>query len=371
MKRRHRTFMKNHGLSPYVWIFLSILPFYFIFQDSTTLEIAVGTAMVAGFFLSYGLSFSTRGGAVYAGAGVQMVIAAAMTLLFGYMYFFLFLAYFIGHLTKRAAFWTFYPILLTSTFATSYYGFITHTEFITQLPFVFLSLIAVILLPVSTYNKVKEDRLQGQLEDANQKISELVKMEERQRIARDLHDTLGQQLSMIGLKSDLAEKLLEKDPGKAAKEIKEVQKTARISLKELRELVTQMRGTKLEDEMDRVKQLLAAANISCTVEGSLTLPHSLAIAESVVSMCLKEAVTNVVKHSGAANCHIKVESTKNALTVTVTDDGRGIPSSGKLNHSESGISGMKERLEFVNGTLDVSSNNGTTVVIHVPGDART
>ena len=69
-------------------------------------------------------------------------------------------------------------------------------------------MIGVILLPVTTYNRNKSDKLQGQLEDANKRISELVKLEERQRIARDLHDTLGQKLSLIGLKSDLAVKLI-------------------------------------------------------------------------------------------------------------------------------------------------------------------
>ena len=92
----------------------------------------------------------------------------------------------------------------------------------------------MILLPVSTYNKNKEDNLQGQLEEANKRISELVKLEERQRISRDLHDTLGQKLSLIGLKSDLANKLITKDPHQARIEIKDVQMTARIALKEVR-----------------------------------------------------------------------------------------------------------------------------------------
>ena len=64
------------------------------------------------------------------------------------------------------------------------------------------------MLPFNTYNRKKREQLEEQLEDANKKISELIKVEERQRIARDLHDTLGQKLSLIGLKSDLASKLV-------------------------------------------------------------------------------------------------------------------------------------------------------------------
>nr|WP_280771230.1 sensor histidine kinase [Salipaludibacillus daqingensis] len=358
---------KNTGLSPYVWVVFYILPFYFIVQDSSTSEIVVGVAMVIGYFLCYVLSFASKGWLVYLGAIMQIAISTAMSLLFGYIYFFLFLAFFIGTLRSWSAFLTLYIILLINTFATSYYGFLNHSVFITQLPFVFLSIIAVILLPVSTYNKNKEEKLQGQLEDANKRISELVKLEERQRISRDLHDTLGQKLSLIGLKSDLAGKLISKNPDKARSEIKDVQITARTALQEVRELVTEMRGTKLEDEMQRVEQILQAANINLTIQGPLQLPNTSLIAENVVSMCVKEAVTNVVKHSGASSCSIIIEPSETALAVKIHDNGVGM-NVAKGRAKKSGLQGMKERLEFVNGNLDIVDENGTTLVINVPDD---
>jgi len=359
---------KNTGLSPYVWVVFYILPFYFIVQDSSTPEIVLGIAMVVGYFLCYVLSFASHGWLVYLGAMLQIAISTFMSLLFGYIYFFLFLAFFIGTLRKWSAFLTLYIILLVATFSTSTYGFFNHTSvFITQLPFVFLSIIAVILLPVSTYNKNKEEKLQGQLEDANKRISELVKLEERQRISRDLHDTLGQKLSLIGLKSDLAGKLIIKNPDKARLEIKDVQITARTALQEVRELVTEMRGTKLEDEIQRVEQILQAASIKFNVEGPLQLPNTSLMAENVVSMCVKEAVTNVVKHSGASSCSIIIEPKDTNLAVKVHDNGIGIDAT-KGRAKKSGLQGMKERLEFVNGHLDIHSDNGTTLVINVPGD---
>jgi two-component system, NarL family, sensor histidine kinase DesK len=367
LKNWNRKFRKSTGLSPYVWIVFYILPFYFIVQDSTTVEIAIGIAMVAGFFLCYVLSFASHGWIVYIGAGMQIAISTAMGMLFGYIYFFLFLAFFIGNLRNRGAFFTLYIILLVNTFATSYYGFLNHSVFITQLPFVFLSIIAVILLPVSTYNRNKEEKLQGQLEDANKRISELVIMEERQRISRDLHDTLGQKLSLIGLKSDLAAKLVSKNPDQAKSEIKDVQDTARTALKEVRELVTEMRGTKLEDEIHRVKQILEAAKIELDVQGPLRLPNTSLIAENVVSMCVKEAVTNIVKHSGATSCLISIEPAESALAVKVSDNGVGLDAA-QHNRKKSGLQGMKERLEFVNGHLDIQGDTGTTITINVPRD---
>jgi two-component system, NarL family, sensor histidine kinase DesK len=360
-------FRKNTGLSPFVWIVFYILPFYFILQSSSTSQVVFGIAMIVGFFICYVLSFASKGWLVYFWTSIQIAISTAMSLLFGYIYFFLFLAFFIGNLKNRITFFILYGILLACTFTTIYYGFMTiHRPVLTtQWPFVLLSVIAVILLPVSTYNKSREDKLQGQLKDANKRISELVKLEERQRISRDLHDTLGQKLSLIGLKSDLASKLINSNPNQARSEIKDVQKTARIALKEVREMVTEMRGTKLEDEVYRVEQILKAAKIAFTFEGNAKIPNTSLIAENVVSMCIKEAVTNVVKHSNASACAIAIEQLKTELIVKVIDNGVGIGNS-LANLTGNGLQGMKERLEFVNGSLEIVSEEGTQIIIRVP-----
>lgn len=366
MQNWNQLFRKNTGLSPYVWIVFYILPFYFIFRSSSTYTVVFGIMMIIVFFICYVLSFLSKGWLVYFWTTVQIVISTVMSLLFGYVYFSLFLAFFIGHLKNRIAFFTLYSIHLVSTFATINYGFVTQNPFfITQLPFIFLSLIAVILLPVSTYNKNNKDKLQGQLEDANKRISELVKLEERQRIARDLHDTLGQKLSLIGLKSDLAGKLINQNPIQAQAEINDVKQTARIALKEVREMVTKMRGTKLEDEMFRLKQILRAAQIDFILEGDPKLTNTSLIAENVVSMCLKEAVTNVVKHSGASSCTVVIEPSQIELVVRVRDNGVGMAEPfGCIKGN--GLRGMKERLEFVNGSLEIVSDHGTLIVMKVP-----
>lgn len=367
MQKLRQKFHENTGLSPYVWVVFYILPFYFILQTSSTLNTVLGIVMVVGFFICYVLSFISKGWLVYFWTSIQIAISTGMSLKFGYIYFFLFLAFFIGNLKNRKAFIILYIILLITTFSTIYYGFVTvhNRVLVTQLPFVVLSLMAVILLPVSTYNKNKEDMLQGQLEDANKRISELVKLEERQRISRDLHDTLGQKLSLIGLKSDLASKLVTKNPTQAREEIKDVQKTARIALKEVRDMVTEMRGTKLEDEIFRVKQILKAAEIDFTLDGSPRVSTISLIAENVVGMCIKEAINNVVKHSQATSCTINIEQSSTELLVKVIDNGVGI-SRPISDLRGNGLQGMKERLEFVNGTLEVVSERGTMLTIKVP-----
>jgi two-component system sensor histidine kinase DesK len=366
MQRWRLNNLKNTDVSPYVWVIFCILPFYFIFGSSSSYEIAAGIAMILGFFLSYVFAAGSKGRWVYVWTGLQIVISILMTVIFGYVYFALFLAFFIGNIQHPIGFVVLYTIHLISTIATVNVGFVTQNPiFITQLPFVLLSLIGVILLPITTYNKNKQGRLQGQLEDANKRISELVKLEERQRIARDLHDTIGQKLSLIGLKSDLTGKLIDKQPYRARKELSDIQQTARSALKEVRELVTQMRGIRIEDELVRIQQILKAAHIELTIEGDPKLKQISLISENVVCMCLKEAVTNVIKHSGASKCVIKFEPFSTELMVTVHDQGMGL--STVLHASKgNGIRGMRERLEFVNGSLEIVQQEGTMVVIRVP-----
>lgn len=366
MNKWYQIFHRNTGLSPYVWVVFCILPFYFIFRSSSTPEVVSGIIMIILFFICYRLSFVSKGWLVYFWTSVQILISIAMTLLFSYVYFSIFLAFFIGSIKSRAGFFTLYSIHLASTFITVNYGFATQNQlFFTQFPFILISLIVVILLPFNTYNQNKQGQLEGQLEDANKRIKELVKQEERERIARDLHDTLGQKLSLIGLKSDLAGKLIYKNPLRAQAEIQDVQQTARTALKEVRELVTQMRGARLDEEMHRVTQILGAAGIALRVEGDYSLTDTNLLTENVLSMCLKEAVNNVVKHSLAQHCLISFTSTLTEFKVTVYDDGVGMavwPGS----YIGNGLRGMRERLEFVNGSMELQADSGTKLIITVP-----
>ncbi|MFD0960116.1 sensor histidine kinase [Paenibacillus chungangensis] len=371
MNKWYQIFHRNTGLSPYVWIVFCILPFYFIFRSSSTPEVIAGIVMIGLFFICYRLSFVSKGWLVYFWTSVQIIISVAMTLLYSYVYFSIFLAFFIGNIQNKAGFYTLYIIHLISTFITINYGFATQTQlFFTQFPFILISLIVVILLPFNTYNQKKQGQLEGQLEDANKRISELVKLEERQRIARDLHDTLGQKLSLIGLKSDLAAKLVHKQPDRAQTEISDVQQTARTALKEVREMVTKMRGARLDEELYPIRQILRAAGIELELEGDPLLKNTTLLNESVLSMCLKEAVTNVVKHSGAEKCLISIDSTDTELIVKLQDNGSGMDLK-KAFYRGNGLRGMKERLEFVNGSLSIdASEEGTTVTMKVPHVAK-
>lgn len=294
----------------------------------------------------------------------EMVLNIAMTLMFGYVYLSLFTAFFIGNIRNTVGFYIMYGLHIGFTVLSIVAGYFINLElFLSETPFIIITVIGVVLLPFTLYSKNKQENLVGQLETAKERIAELIIHEERQRIARDLHDTLGQKLSMIGLKSDLASRLVTKNPGQAIQEIRDIRHTASIALKEVRELVSHMRAVKLNEELIRVEQILKAAQIEYEIIGdseSLNIP---VLAENVLSMCLKEAITNVVKHSGAKNCKIKIERNNNEVILTVLDNGKGLKQ--KLNVGN-GLKGMQERLEFINGSLTVESIKGVMLIIRVP-----
>ncbi|MEW9110173.1 MAG: sensor histidine kinase [Cytobacillus gottheilii] len=366
MAKKYIAFLKNPGISPYIWILLSILPFYFIFQSSSTYEIAVGILLTITFFIVYRFAFISDRWPVYLWSSILIAISMTMAILFHYIYFAIFIASYNGNIKNKVAFYTIYVAhLVVTTAAINFNIVIGEQLFLTQLPFIIIIWISVILLPFTISNKHKQEKLERELAYANKRISDLVKQEERQRIARDLHDTLGQKLSLIGLKSDLARRLIYKNPEQAREELKDVQQTARTALNEVRKMVSQMRGIRLKEELVSVKQLLKAAEIEYIGSDALKVVNVSLFIENILSMCLKEAVTNVVKHSKASYCKIKIIQTEKEIKIIVEDNGVGFDPT-EHETKGNGLIGMKERLDFVNGTLDIHSNAGTTVTMSVP-----
>ena len=366
MHRWYSIFPENPWLSIYTWIALCFLPFFFIFRSSSFIEISIGISLLILFFLSYRFSFKSNSGLVYMWLSFEMVINIAMTLLFGFVYFALFTAFFIGNIRNTAGFFIMYGLHILTTISAVVAGFFLQIDLlISQIPFILLCVIGTVLLPFHLYNRNKRENLEGQLEVARERISELIVFEERQRIARDLHDTLGQKLSLIGLKTDLVGKLMTKHPEQAKRELTDIRTTASTALKEVRDLVSDMRSKKLEEEIIRVKQILKAAEMELTINGEPNFDPIPPLIENILCMCMKEAVTNIVKHSYGNICEITFKQTANTFMIIVQDDGIGIPQKG-AGLPGSGIDGMKERLEFVNGHVEVEVNNGTILTIVVP-----
>ena len=361
MSKWYSVFPKNPVMSWVAWVALCLIPFYLIFHTASRLTLSVALAILIMYLICFRFAYSATNGLVYMWIAFGMVINAVMTVLFAF-----FTAFSIGKIHHTVGFYIMYGLHIAMTVGSVIGGFFIETDlFIQELPLIVIILFSAILGPFYLFSESKSKKLEGALETANARISELSVYEERQRIARDLHDTLGQKLSMIGLKSDLAVRLVKKDQEAAISELHDIRQTSSIALKEVREMVSNMKKVKLQEEISHVQQILIAANIQLKFEGNPQYDRIPTMLSNSLSMCLKEAVNNVVRHSQATECKISILQSADFIEMIISDNGIGISKSSKR-MSSNGLNGMKERVEFVNGELEVSEDNGTTVRIIVP-----
>jgi len=206
----------------------------------------------------------------------------------------------------------------------------------------------------------ERNRMNRRLRKANDEIEHLAKVAERERIARDLHDVLGHTLSVITLKSELAGKLIDRDPQRAGKEIREVEEISRQALSDVRDAIRGYRSKGLVAELAQAKSTLETAGVAVRCDASTTVKLP-AMQESVLTMAVREAVTNVVRHAQARTCTLQLEQRNGSCHLEIQDDGRG-----GFQNEGNGLRGMRERVEMLGGTLTRDSQAGTRLTITLP-----
>lgn len=202
-------------------------------------------------------------------------------------------------------------------------------------------------------------RANARLRMAQDEIEHLAKLAERERIARDLHDLLGHTLSLVVLKAELASKLADRDPERAREEIRDVERIAREALTEVRSAVSGYRDRGLDAEVAQARRALGSAGVA--VDCTLERVSLAATQEAVLSLALREAVTNIVRHAGARHCRIALTGDDGACRLVIADDGRG----GETAFG-TGLTGMRERVESLGGTVVREGRGGTTVTVTLP-----
>jgi len=205
--------------------------------------------------------------------------------------------------------------------------------------------------------------LNNKLALAQEQIIQLASVAERERIARDLHDVLGRTLSVIVLKAELAGRLIERDPKRAAAEIADVESTARTALAEVRETIGGYRAKGLAAELAAAKRTLDVAGVTLTCEAAPNAETGLrATEETVLSLVVREAVTNIVRHAEATECRIWLEVTANGYhALHVEDNGKNA-----VTREGNGLRGMRERVLALGGRFSVKSAAGTRLLIELP-----
>lgn len=188
---------------------------------------------------------------------------------------------------------------------------------------------------------------------------ELAAIAERERIARDLHDLLGHTLTMVSLKADIATRLMQQDPDRAAREVEEIRDAARASLKDVRAAIADMYETTVDGELDRAGRALDAAGIQYEIAGG-SAPLNPA-ANRAAGLAIREAVTNIIRHSGAETVRIELKQEAGELSVAVIDNGRG----GILSEG-AGLTGLRQRLKDAGGRLEIAADNGVRLTFTLP-----
>ncbi|QFZ78992.1 sensor histidine kinase [Streptomyces fagopyri] len=206
-----------------------------------------------------------------------------------------------------------------------------------------------------------------ELRAAREELARRAVEKERLRFSRDLHDLLGHTLSVIVVKSEAARRLAPRDLEAALVQVTDIESVGRQALTEIREAVTGYREGSLATELDRARSALSAVGVDPVVRQSG--PPLVPRAEALLGWVLREAVTNVVRHSGATHCEITVHGARDRVRLEIVDDGDGplapapVPGIGGT-----GLKGLTERLAAAGGSLRAgpSPRGGFTVTAELP-----
>ena len=205
----------------------------------------------------------------------------------------------------------------------------------------------------------QKGKADAKLRMAHEEIEQLAKTAERERIARDMHDILGHSLSLIVLKSELAGRMLQTQPARAALEIAEIEVAARQALGEVRKTITGYRSEGFASELIRAAEVLETAGVRLNKPAKA--PYLTPRHEATLSLVLREAVTNIVRHAGASECSIELSTAEDRTQLVIADDGRG-----DIRQEGNGLRGMRERVQELGGSLSLDSHRGTRLQIELP-----
>jgi two-component system sensor histidine kinase DesK len=205
------------------------------------------------------------------------------------------------------------------------------------------------------------EKKDAELRLSHEEVRRLAATAERERIGRDLHDLLGHTLSLIALKSELAGKLLARDPVAARREIADVEHITRDALAQVRGAVSGMRAAGLVGEIASARLMLECAGVRFTYSG---FEHALPPAqESCLALALREAATNIQRHAHATHAEARLVVDDGGVQLSVRDDGRG-----EIGPQGNGLTGMRERAEALGGQLRVEAarGQGTQLTLRLP-----
>jgi two-component system NarL family sensor kinase len=217
----------------------------------------------------------------------------------------------------------------------------------------------------------ERQRIERNLQELTARVID-VQDQERRRIARDLHDNLGQKIMILKMNLER----LAKGPNLNSEdaELLAASSTMVMSMSDEVRTVSYLLHPPLLEEAGLVSALRGLADgfsQRCGIQAGLEIDEELDELPSAVEISayriVQECLTNIHRHSGSSTARIRIERRDTAIQIEVQDDGRGIPAKNVMSGSGLGLSGMRERSRQLGGTLEIKSNGkGTTVTVRLP-----
>jgi two-component system sensor histidine kinase DesK len=350
------------GKAPYLWLLtLNFFFWKYIGYWPGWTEISLVALSFAAFMLFYCASFWRRGGG-------RVLLCLLLVSLLGMLWvphnpganvFFIFACGMCAGFANRSRA---YMALTGVLFLTLLAAFIA--EAYSPLSFLIPALCVGLPVGLGSIMEAQVRRSRAKLLRTQEEVEHMATIAERERISRDLHDLLGHTLSLITLKAELAGKLVGRNPDAAANEIRDIEQTARKALSEVRSAVTGYRQAGFTHELDSARHSLAAANIVLDAQVEpLAMP---AAVENVMSLALREAVTNIVRHARAATrCDVTLAVAHGTIVLRIADDG-GTVSNAEAIRAGNGLSGMQERVCALGGKISLSGGRGLALELMLP-----
>lgn len=223
-----------------------------------------------------------------------------------------------------------------------------------------MGMIFPVVSPIIAYAFAFSIYKQRQLNQTNRRLEAIIRRGERERIARDLHDTLGQSFSMITIKTELAKKLLLKNPAKVVGELEDIEKTSRQNLKLVRNIVNDLHKQSLSEVLLNQAKNLSEANILFFSKGEEQAGEWPTTIQDRFGAAIVEAVSNILRHAKAHEVQLIFSYEGDFYQVEIIDDGNG----GNFDeNSSNGIKGMRARMLEGKGNLQIYHNKRGTHVL--------
>ncbi|SET80696.1 two-component system, NarL family, sensor histidine kinase DegS [Natronincola peptidivorans] len=237
---------------------------------------------------------------------------------------------------------------------------------------------------------IVQEFLGGNLQDLNNTLEDIkhrhflgrkiihAQEEERKRVARDIHDGPAQSLANLVIKAEICEKLLEVDLQKSKKELKELKKCTRESIKDIRKIIYNLRPMSIDDLgfITALQRYVEKFQNETNIVVDFVILSEIPLEDSIKSLSIfrivQEALNNIRKHANAFSVAIRIEMNKKSIGISIKDDGVGFNLEEiKLQEKEDGGFGLlniKERVELLNGNLKIESEikKGTTILVNIP-----